>query len=592
MLDLLDELGKQASRALRNAYDDHPSIPAVVPFSRSKWKLNEQLQPETWPDLQTNVAMQLAKSLQRKPPEIAQTITAGLGHEAVLGTRIDGPGFVNVFIKDAWLAAHAGDGLKLRPVGAGQRVVIDYSSPNVAKPMHIAHIRSTIIGDAVKRVLSAIGYETVADNHLGDWGTQFGKLIVAYKRWLDEKAFADDPVQELLRLYVKYTEEEKRESGTVREEDDASGADAPAILKEARAELVKLQQGDPENVALWKRFVAASMAEFDAIYQRLGVRFDVTLGESFYNDRLAATVERLTQGRIAEESRGALVVFFTKERDGEEMPPYIVRKADGGFNYATTDIAGVLYRMETWSPSRILILTDERQQLHFRQLFATARRLGVKASLEHVWFGLMSLPEGTISTRQGRGLIYLKDLLDEAERRAFDVATQASPELPEAERRAIARVVGIGAVKYNDLCRDRQTNFVFTWDKALALTGNSGPYLQYACARVRSILRMAAEEDGAVAGPIGALEPEERALVLRLLAFPEAVESVARTAKPHTLCEYLFDLAGAYSTFYEKHPVRKAEPAVRASRLTLCSLTADTLQRGLGLLGIETLERM
>jgi arginyl-tRNA synthetase len=547
-------------------------------------------------DIQINAAMQLAKVSRQPPREIAQRIVDALtkdgGHEAVARAEIAGPGFVNVWVRDEWLQAHAGEALEVRQIAAGQRVVIDYSSPNVAKPMHIGHIRSTIIGDAIKRALRAVGYEVVADNHLGDWGTQFGKLIVAYRKWLDAGAFAADPVAELLRLYIKFQDEEKQQGGAGKDEEDEGGeAKVTPLLAEARAELVKLQQGDAENRALWQTFVDVSMAEFARVYQRLGVSFDVALGESFYNDRLAGTVKLLVDKGIAEESRGALVVFFRKpDGETEEMPPAIVRKADGGYNYATTDVAGVLYRVERWQPARIIVLTDERQQLHFRQLFAIARRLGVECSLEHVWFGLMRLPEGTISTREGK-LIHLEALLDEAETRAFDVATQASPELPEAERRQIARVVGIGAVKYNDLSKDRQTLVTFTWDKALSLSGNSGPYLQYAYARIQSILRKARAE-GSEPGAIATLAPAERTLLTKLYDFSGAVEAVAAQTRPHLLCDYLYDVAGAFSTFYAEHPVLKAEPALRASRLTLCELTARALARGLGVLGIEVLDRM
>jgi arginyl-tRNA synthetase len=550
-------------------------------------------------DLQSSSAMQLAKSRKRKPRELAEEIAAAVrAHDAVAEARIEGPGFVNVYVRDAWLAAHAADALALPDLGRGRTVVIDYSSPNVAKPMHIGHIRSTIIGDAIKRALKATGFTVVADNHLGDWGTQFGKLIVAWRHWLDHDAFEKSPVDELLRLYIKFQEEEKRQGATAApsdDDDDEIARDAPPILQEARAELVKLQQGDADNVALWKRFVDVSMGEFDRIYRRLGVTFDVVLGESAYNDRLAATVDALTRGGIAEESRGALVVFFRKPDGSDELPPMIVRKADGGYNYATTDVAGLLYRVERWHPARIIIVTDERQQLHFKQLFAVGRRLGLtEVELSHVWFGLMRLPEGTISTREGK-LISLEALLDEAERRAYDVAFQhtedgfpAAEGLSEEQQREVARVVGIGAVKYNDLSKDRTTLVTFTWDKALSLTGNTAAYLQYAYARIRSILRKA---PGTAPGRLGELAPIERTLVARLLWFPEAVEQVTR-AKPHLLCDYLFDLANTFTAFYTEMPVLKAEPAVRASRLTLCDLTGQTLKRGLDILGIEVVERM
>lgn len=568
----MSELGRRATEAVR-AQHAGAEIPVDLPVQRAT--------KVEFGDLQCNAALQLAKPLGQKPREVAQLIADGLrGHEAVAKTEVAGPGFVNVFLVDEWLAAHAGDALALRQMGAGQRAVIDYSSPNVAKPMHIGHIRSTIIGDAIKRVLRAVGYEVIADNHLGDWGTQFGKLIVAYRRWLDDAAFAQDPVNELLRLYIKFQEEEKAQGGAASDDDDEKVV--TPLLAEARAELVKLQKGDPDNVARWKKFVDVSMKEFSRIYARLGVSFDEFLGESAYNDRLAATVKLLLDRGIAQESEGAIVVF------NEGLPPFLVRKADGGYLYGTTDVAGLLYRMERWSPSRILILTDERQQLHFKQLFATGRRLGVEISLEHVWFGLMRLPEGTISTREGK-LIGLEALLDEAERRALVIATESNPELSDEERREVARVVGIGAVKYNDLSKDRQTLVTFTWDKALSLTGNSGPYLQYAYARIRSILRKAEAQPGALAA---VALPSERALAGKLLGFDEAVEQVAKTARPHVLTDYLYDLAGAFSTFYNEAPVLKAEPAVRAARLRLCAIVADTLQRGLALLGIDVLERM
>jgi arginyl-tRNA synthetase len=542
-------------------------------------------------DIQINAAMPLAKAEKKPPREIGARIAAAVAeHVAVAKAEVAGPGFVNITVKDAWLAAHGADALSLRPIGNGKRVVLDYSSPNAAKPMHIGHIRSTIIGDAIKRALTALSYQVVADNHLGDWGTQFGKLIVAYRKWLDAAAFAADPVGELLRLYVKFQEETKTtDENDANENAGASGNENETVhplLAEARAELVKLQQGDPENLALWRKFIDVSMAEFNRVYRRLDVHFDVTLGESFYAEQLPATVERLVKDGIAQESRGALVVFF-----GEEMPPMLVRKADGGYNYATTDIACMLYRVERWNSDRIIILTDERQQLHFRQLFALSKRLGVEAMLEHIWFGLMRLPEGTISTREGK-LIHLEALLDEAETRARKVAAEHSEGLSDAELADVARAVGIGAVKYNDLSRDRQTLVTFTWDKALSLSGNSGPYLQYAYARIQSILRKARAE-GFAPGALGAaLAPSERTLLTKLYDFSAAVEAVAAQTRPHLLCDYLYDVAGAFSTFYTEHQVLKAEPAARASRLFLCELTARALRQGLDLLGIEVLERM
>ncbi len=571
MLDLMNELAQRAE----------VPVATVVRAKRAEFG-----------DLQINAAMSLAKAEKKQPREVAQRILDAIsGHAAVAKAEIAGPGFVNVFVRDEWLAQHSSDCLRIRDIAGGQRVVIDYSSPNVAKPMHIGHIRSTIIGEAIKRSLRAVGYDVVADNHLGDWGTQFGKLIVAYRNWVDTAAFAADPVGELLRLYIKFQEETKKQGGEAKEDDDAEGEKQPTpLMLEARAELVKLQAGDAANVALWQQFIDLSMNEFQRVYRRLGVSFDVVLGESFYNDRLAATVQLLLDRGIAEPSRGALVVFFKKPDGTEEMPPALVRKSDGGYNYATTDIAGVLYRVERWNPSRIVVLTDDRQQLHFKQVWTIAKRLGVECSLEHVWFGLMRLAEGTISTRDGN-VIHLEVLLDEAEKRAYELAKQHDEGFTEEQLREIARVVGMGAVKYNDLSKDRQTGVTFTWDKALSLAGNSGPYLQYAYARIQSILRKAADE-GAAPGALATLVTSERVLLTKLYDFGAAVESVAAQTRPHLLCDYLYDLAGAFSTFYSEHPVLKAEPELRASRLSLCQLTARALKQGLDLLGIEVLDRM
>ncbi len=582
MLPLTHELGLRGAEALSRAFG--VDLTGKVQIDRSQKA-----------DLQCAAAMQLAKSLKQPPRALAEVLVKALAeHPAVRSTDIAGPGFVNVHLADGWLKDNVGQALSLRQIGVGQTVVIDYSSPNVAKPMHIAHIRSTIIGDAIKRVLRAVGYTVIADNHLGDWGTQFGKLIVAHRKWLDESAFAHSPVQELLRLYIMFTEQEKAQKiaigkkvdGDADEDDD----DAPPLLQEARAELVKLQQGDKENVALWKTFIDVSMREFERVYSRLDVSFDVVLGESFYNDKLANTVQLLLDKGLAEESEGAIVVRFDKARDGEAMAPLIVQKKDGGFLYGTTDIAGMLYRVEHWRASRVIIVTDDRQQLHFRQFFAACRQLGVRTSMEHVFFGLMRLAEGTISTREGN-LIGLEALLDEAERRAAVVARECNSELTDSEVLEVGRVVGIGAVKYNDLSKDRTTLVTFTWDKALSLTGNTAPYLQYAYARIQSLMKKAAAA-GVVPGALVSFEPTERVLVMTLLAFDDVVEQVALTSRPHALCEYLFELAAQFSTFWSELSVLKAEPEVRPGRLRLAQLTGDVLSSGLDLLGIGVLERM
>jgi arginyl-tRNA synthetase len=441
--------------------------------------------------------------------------------------------------------------------------------------MHIGHIRSTIIGNSLDRIYRALGYRVIADNHLGDWGTQFGILIMGYRTFLDPVRLAEAPAEELERVYVASYNRTKED---------------PAWLDACRQELVKLQQGDPENLKLWKTFVELSLQEFGGIYRRLDVSFDLNRGESFYNPMLAETVKLLEERGLAVESQGATVVNL----EAENLGVCIVRKSDGGFNYATTDIATVRSRTAEFAPFRIVYVTDERQQLHFKQFFAVCRKLGIETDLEHVWFGLMRLPEGTFSTRQGN-VIRLEALLDEAERRALAIIRESSPDMPEAGQRALAADIGIGAVKYADLSHDPQTLVVFTWDKALALDGNSGPYLQYAHARICSLLDKYAEQvpgGSHAAAPLLLAEPAERRLALQILQFPAAVLRAAESYKPNALADYLYALSQAYSSFYQSLPVLKAEPAVRDSRARLCSLVADVLREGLGLLGIRTPRRI
>jgi arginyl-tRNA synthetase len=532
-------------------------------------------------DFQCEAAMGLAKTLKRPPRQVAeQARAAAVTNPLIAKMEIAGPGFLNLFLADAALAervqALAADSrLGVPEPGAGRTVVLDYSSPNVAKPMHIGHIRSTVIGSALDRLHRFLGYRVIADNHLGDWGTQFGILILGYKTFLDPAALKASPIDELERLYVASYERTKTD---------------PAWLDACRAELVKLQAGDPENAALWKRFVDLSLGEFERIYQRLGVTFDLVRGESHYHSALPAVLERLERAGLARESEGAMVAFLEEEK----LPPCIVRKKDGGFNYAATDVATVLSRQEEFNPDRVIYVTDERQQLHFRQVFAIARRLGVSMGLEHVWFGLMRLPEGVFSTRQGN-VIKLERLLDEAETRALALVRQASPDMPEAEQRAVARAVGLGAVKYADLSQNPQSTVVFTWDKALALDGNSAPYLQYACARIRGVADKYRERFPGrdfQTEPIRITDPLERALALRLLRFGDAVLLAARAYRPSVLADYLFDLAQSYSAFYQNVPFLKAEDGVRESRVRLCLAVAAVLRQGLALLGIETPERI
>ena len=536
---------------------------------------------ETHGDYQCNAAMAIGRLVRKSPREVAQTI-AGQPTlpEGVERLEVAGPGFLNFHLGSVALAKRleaiqADDRFGVPAVGSGRTVVMDYSSPNVAKPMHIGHIRSTVIGNALDRLHRFLGFRVIADNHLGDWGTQFGILIMGYRNFLDSQALADDPIAELERLYVKSYQ---------RSEQDESWKDA------ARAELVKLQKGDPENLTLWKRFVELSLEEFEQIYKRLGVSFDLVRGESHYNDHLQGVIDQLRQAQLAKESEGALVVFLEEEK----LPVCIVQKSDGAFNYATTDLATIQSRVKEFKPEAVVYVTDERQQLHFRQVFTIARKLGVQTPLVHVWFGLMRLPEGTFSTREGN-VIKLERLLDEAESRALTIVQQTSPQMDPAQQKEVARAVGIGAVKYADLSQNPQSLVTFTWDKALALEGNSAPYLQYACARIASVQDKYAERfpgQDPRAYPISVTEPLERQLASRLVRFPDVVIRAAEAYKPNILADYLYDLAQIYSAFYQNIPFLKAEEGIRESRVRICDVTAKTLRCGLNLLGIETPARI
>ena len=543
-----------------------------------------RVQPATdtrFGDFQCNDAMQAAKILRKPPRAVAEAALAALPlPPMLLKAEVAGPGFINLTVNPTWLADQvaklsACPHFGIPDVGQGQTVIIDYSSPNVAKPMHIGHIRSTVIGNAIDRMYRALGFRVIADNHLGDWGTQFGLLIQGYRTYLTDEERAALSVELLERVYVQSYNRSKEE---------------PSWLDSCKAELVKLQQGDSENRAIWERFIAISLDEFNRVYKRLEVGFDLYRGESFYNGTLAETVQLLQDKGLAVESEGALVVKLEEEG----MPVCIVRKSDGGFNYAATDIATVRNRVAEFAPDRIVYVTDERQQLHFKQFFAVCAKLGYTTHLEHVWFGLMRLPEGTFSTRQGN-VIKLETLLDEAERRALEIVKASNSGMSEEEQKDLAAAIGIGAIKYADLSHDPQTLIVFTWEKALSLEGNSGPYLQYAYARVCSLLDKYAAQMPDVNPLENALllaEPIEKELALRLMQFPAAVVRAADAYKPSVLADYLFGLSQTYSSFYQRSPVLKAEPTVRDSRIRLCAMVAQVLAEGLGLLGMRTPRRI
>ena len=548
-------------------------------------------------DYQGNIAMQLAKARKGNPRAIAQEIIARLDVADICeAPEIAGAGFINFRLKPATLAAHFAALIKDPRLGVPsvtpRRLVIDFSSPNVAKPMHVGHIRSTFLGDALARIGRFLGHTVVADNHIGDWGTQFGMLCLAWKTIIDKAALERDPIGELERVYKLQNEQCKTD---------------PSAMDAARSELVKLQSGDAENLAIWKEMIRLSQVQFDTIYSRLDIHFDCTLGESFYNPWLKDTVAELLKKGIAQKSDGAICVFsdgsipekedpfLIKDENGWKPSPALVQKADGASNYTTTDLATIAYRVREFAPDEIIYVTDGRQQLHFRQFFAIWRRLHTDSTvkLSHCWFGSILGEDGKpFKTRSG-DTVKLADLLDEAEERAYKVVREKNPELPEPECREIARIIGLGAVKYADLLPNRQGDYVFSWDKLLSFQGNTAPYLQNAYVRIRSIFRRAAEQGiTELPAEVQLTEPAEFALVKKLAQLGETLPGILDDHRPNILCNYLFELANAYHSFYEACPVLKAAEPARSSRLALSEATARTLKHGLGLLGIEVPERM
>lgn len=527
-------------------------------------------------DFQCNDALKCAKLYHLNPRQAAEKVAAKLDRTCFEKVDIAGPGFLNLTVSASWITERllrlsAADHVGIPQKGRGKKIVIDYSSPNAAKQMHIGHIRSTVIGNAIDRIFRALGYEVVADNHLGDWGTQFGILIKGYRELLTEAERAHLTVALLEKCYVLSAAKAKEEDG---------------VWKEAcRAELVKLQQGDEGNLALWRKFIEISIAEFDRMYAKLGVKFDTYRGESYYNGTMGEVVAELQQAGLAEESEGALVVNLEQEKLGVA----IVRKSDGGYNYTTSDLACVKNRIAEYDPERIIYVTDARQQLHFRQWFSIARKMGCKTQLVHVPFGLMSYQGKAISTREGN-LIKLDELLAEAVKRSLAIVeSRQDPAADKSGNLRLAEQIGYGAVKYSDLSHDPATDIDFSWDKALALEGNSGPYLQYAYARVCSLMEKAGRVDGmGFAGTFEIATSQERRLALQLLEFPGAVVRAAEAYKPSVLAEYLFQTAQLYSSFYQNSPILKSDEQLRNARLNLCALFGEVLRTGLELLGIET----
>jgi arginyl-tRNA synthetase len=554
-------------------------------------------------DYQTNAALVLGKQRGENPRTLAGKIVGALDVVDLCETpSVAGAGFINFVLRGEAVAKKIielvpDERLGVARAVAPRKIVIDFGSPNVAKPMHVGHIRSTVLGDALARIATFLGHDVIRDNHIGDWGTQFGMVIWGWKNLLDRQSLERDPIAELVRIYKETNER---------------AATDPAVRESARQELVKLQAGDPENFSIWKETVDLSLKEFERVYQLLGIHYDIQRGESFYNDRLPGVVETLLKTGIAEISEGAVCVFF---RDIPELAdkPAIIRKKDGGFNYATTDVATVDYRVNELKADTIWYVVGAPQILHFKQIFAIARREGYTADLRHITFGsILGEDRKLMKTRSGEN-VPLRDLLDEAVQRARKIVEEKNPGLSEADKNDIAQKIGLGAVKYYDLSQYRMTDYVFSWERMLALQGNTAPYLQNAYVRIRSIFRKAdvatlllgveaetghppLQSSGAAGRPMATkivlAESAEINLAKRLCQFAEIVPQVLNDFRPNILANYLFELANSFHAFYEACPVLKSEEPARSSRLILCDLAARVLRHGLDLLGIKVPEKM
>jgi arginyl-tRNA synthetase len=544
-------------------------------------------------DYQSNAAMVLAKQQKANPRALAQQIIDALDLSGLATADIAGPGFINFRILPAAYASRAAalirdERLGVPATGTGKTVVVDFSAPNVAKPMHVGHIRSTIIGDSLARIARFLGFKVIADNHIGDWGTQFGMIIYGWNHFLDEAALAADPIAELVRVYRKVN----------------SLKEQPGVLDACKAELVKLQAGDDENLAIWRKCIEVSKCGLQKIYDRLGVKFDYWYGESHYNDRLAGLVDEFLEKGIARESNGAVCVFSNDSKPLEQDPfkvhkeegwtdnPALIRKADGGFLYATTDLATIQFRIDEWQADHVWYVVGVPQQLHFRQLFDAAARWGKTGDFQHIEFGsILGDDRKLMKTRSGDN-VGLIEVLEEAVERAAKAIAEKNPDLKGEEAAQIAEVVGIGAVKFAELSQNRLTDYVFSWDRMLALQGDTAPYLQYSHVRIRSIFRKLDGPFDATSVEIHLNEPAEIHLVRLLVRFGEVLPTILEDFRPNLLANYILELARAFHSFFEACPVLKADEPTRSSRLALCELTSRTLKQGLYLLGIDVPERM
>ena len=546
-------------------------------------------------DYQTNAAMMLSKVLKKNPREIATQIVEAIdGGELFEKPEIAGPGFINFKLTAAAFSQRllqmlSDDKLCVPAAAESKTIVIDFSAPNVAKPMHVGHIRSTMIGDCLVRISKFLGHTVISDNHIGDWGTQFGMILYGWKNLLDQAALEAEPVEELVRVY--------KEVNKLQKEDES-------LRDVCKAELVKLQAGDAENLAIWEKCVEMSKTGLKKIYAQLDIEFDHWLGESFYNDSLAPLVDELVEKGIARESDGAIAVFsdgtcepkedpFLKQDDGEWCPqPFLVRKADGGFGYAASDLATIDHRLNEFKADEAWIVVGAPQQLHFDQLFATAKRRGVEMGLQFIPFGsILGKDRKMLRTREGE-TVQLADVLTEAVQRAAAIVDDKSAELPEEERKEIARMIGVGAVKYSELSQHRMTDYIFDWDTMLALKGNTAPYLINAYVRSRAIFRKLGDVEIDFSEPVEITDEGERALASKLAQFAEIVPEILNDFRPNTLAQYLYEVASQYHRFYEACPVLTTEGVTRQTRIALCELTSRVLKTGLGLMGISVPERM
>ena len=535
---------------------------------------------EKFGDFQTNFAMMNSKIIGKNPRAIAQEIVDNLEPNNVIDKlEIAGPGFINIFLKSEYLGEllkkSRNEKYDFSFLNRDGDVIIDFSSPNIAKRMHIGHLRSTIIGDSVARIYRYLGYHLVADNHIGDWGTQFGKLIIGYRRWLNQEAYKENAIEELERVYVEFTKQSEEH---------------PEFEEEARLELKKLQDGDEENYALWKEFIKVSLDEYEKLYKRLDVHFDTYYGESFYHPMMQGVVDELVEKGLAVEDDGAKVVFFPEE---DNLFPCIVQKKDGAFLYSTSDIATIKFRRENYNVNKLIYLTDERQQDHFKQFFKITEMLGWDVEKYHIWFGIMRFADGVFSTRKGN-VIRLEQLLDEGKKRAYDIVNEKNPDLSVEEKDQIAEVVGVGAIKYADLSQNRQSPIIFEWDKILSFEGNTAPYLQYSYARIQSILRKAAAEGKEIdySKEIKIENKQERALADHIATFPMVVLKAAESFKPNIIADYLFELSKKFNSFYNSCPILNQEDDILYSRGLIAKVAGETIKEGLSLLGIKTLDRM